>query len=333
MITLQANVERLATAYRSSCILFGAIELGLLEEIINQKGPVAITDLAGTLNLDPHKVQTLVHCLIQMELLKQAKNGKVELILKEGDLPGHSFGQGVLNYKHEFEEWINLAEQVKAPPVQSREDEVFNSEQITAYLEMVKLSNFDRAKEVADLLTREIGPIDTVLDIGGGHGLYTQRLLEQNSKACACILDLPAAIGYAESTLNEQVKSRTKLIKNDARAHNTREDFDLTMINDLLHSFSAEEKFLIIQNGVRATKLGGWICIGKYQMDADHPENQDNNLFFSLKMILNSKNGYLESNQEVIEMLEKCGVGSISIKIIKSSIPSVVILGRVEERK
>ncbi|MDZ7711909.1 MAG: class I SAM-dependent methyltransferase [Rhodovibrio sp.] len=61
---------------------------------------------------------------------------------------------------------------------------------------MVKLSNAPRAPLQIGVICDKRGSLSSVLDIGGGHGLYTELVLRRYPDAEATILDLPAAIGY-----------------------------------------------------------------------------------------------------------------------------------------
>ncbi|WP_282078865.1 class I SAM-dependent methyltransferase [Epibacterium ulvae] len=329
MQSAQVKLEEIATSYRQSCLLFGALELGIFDRLVSSETPSSIAELSDFLGLQDYKTRTLVNCLLQMNLLELTSDGKVAAAAVWSEVKDQNAIAGLINYRDEFEEWIKLADLFRNGQKVSREYGTFNSDHIDSYLDMVKMSNYVRTEALASLLIDQLGTINSILDVGGGHGLYSQRLLERNDTAYASLFDLPPAIAYARRTLPDAIMQHVSLIEGDARELEIEPRFELTMINDLLHSFGHADKRKIVENAVRATQSGGWICIGKYQMSDSSPGAPGNNNIFSAKMILNSKEGYLESNEEVLELLAECGVTGAEVHSIKHDIPSVAVLGRV----
>lgn len=324
--TEQNRVETVATVYRQSCLLFAAIDLGLWDYFESRGEPVAVADLAGAVGVDPDRLEVLLNCLCQINVVEIDSAGRVSSALIHA-LRGQNARSAVVNYRDELKDWLRLAERLRRPETEFRESRTFATDEIGPYLDMVKLSNSARAPLHVDVMCDKAGPVSRVLDVGGGHGLYTELLLRRYPGAEATILDLPAAIGYLRERFPEDLHARLTLQEGDARETVVAGAFDLVMINDVLHSFAHAEKRRIVDNAIQALKPGGRLVCCKYYLDAHDPHSAMNNHGFSLKMVLNSANGYLESNQEVEEIMRGHGLVDVETVLVRHDAPTVVQVG------
>jgi SAM-dependent methyltransferase len=326
METNQGKVESIATAYRKSCVLFASIELGIWQYFENQNDPVSVEDVAVAVDLSTRAVRILVNCLCEMGILDIHGDGRIASPLIRS-LAAQDAQSGIMNYLDELTEWMRLSEKIKKGDSEPRENRTFSTEEIEPYLDMVKLSNSSHAPIYLKVIAEKVGTVDSVLDIGGGHGLYSELLLKEYPHAVATIMDLPAAIAYLAKRFPMNIVDRLTLLEGDARETVAGRDYDLVMINDMLHSYSHREKERIIANAVEALRPGGWLVCGKYYLDAEDIRSALNNHFFSLKMLLNTEGGYLESNQEVEDLMRRHGLGRIETVYIPHDIPSVAQFG------
>lgn len=102
-----------------------------------------------------------------------------------------------------------------------------------------------------------------MLDIGGSHGLYSVELCKKHPTLRATILDLPQAVEKARpiverSDLGERIGYR----KGDALMDGFGENrYDLVLMSNLAHHFSAEENATVSKRAAKALKTGGYFVI------------------------------------------------------------------------
>jgi SAM-dependent methyltransferase len=128
----------------------------------------------------------------------------------------------------------------------------------------------------------------TMLDIGGSHGLYSVELCRRVPAMRATVLDLPAAV-EASAPLLAAINTEGRV---QHRPGNILEEeigeaqYDLILVANLVHTFSAEQNQLLARKAARALRKGGHFVI----MDFLRPEiaggsdtlSSAQNLFFSL---------------------------------------------------
>ncbi len=320
-------LESIATDYRRSCILFGAMELGLFERLMAADQPVSIETLSDAFGVKAPRLCALINCLAQFGVL-QTDGPAVSLDAELKASIGDEEIRALENYCDEVSEWLKLARMLKAKQEHSREDTVFSTESIFAYLDMVKASNRERVIRTAPIICDYANGITTLLDVGGGHGAFSAEVLRLKLDAQATVYDLPVAIEYAKQSIPTDLLDRITLVPGDAREMEIEGEFDAVLINDVLHSYGTQEKMNILRRAVNAITPGGSIFVGKFFMDENDPKNPSNNHIFSMKMILNTHDGYLESIQEVQRDLAELNCPDIKVYEVEHHMPSVIVAAK-----
>jgi predicted O-methyltransferase YrrM len=102
-----------------------------------------------------------------------------------------------------------------------------------------------------------------MLDIGGSHGLYSVGLCRRHAELGAVILDLPEAVEKAAPLLAaEGLGDRVVHRAGDALVEDLgAEQYDLVLIAQLVHHFSAEENVDLAKRVARALRPGGVYAI------------------------------------------------------------------------
>lgn len=324
-------LERIATDYRKSCILFGAMELGMFRHLSSEDQPISFDKLAEKLEVEAPRLRALVNCLVQYGVL-QTHGNEVALDYDLKKSIGEEEIGALENYRNEVNEWLKLASMLKNKRTSSREETVFNTDAIFSYLDMVKASNRERITKTAPIICEYAKEFTSLIDIGGGHGAFSAEVLRLKRDAHATIYDLPVAIDYAKQSMPDELKDRIALIPGDARDMEIKDKYDVALVNDLLHSFGADDKMVILHRSVQAIVPGGKIFVGKFFMDEDDPKNPSNNHTFSMKMILNTRDGYLESIQEVTRDLAELNCTDIQVYELEHHMPSVIVAAKRGEK-
>jgi 2-polyprenyl-3-methyl-5-hydroxy-6-metoxy-1,4-benzoquinol methylase len=140
------------------------------------------------------------------------------------------------------------------------------------------------------------------------------------------IMDLAPTIEYAKRDKELSSNTAIKFEVGDARRLDKVAEYDVIMINDLLHSFGRDDKRNIIVNASRALKENGVLCISKFSLSDRYTRGDENSYTFSLKMFLKSEEGYLAKDSEIVHMLVECGLRISEVTYLESGLPAVAIV-------
>jgi len=176
-----------------SGILGAAVSTGLTARLARRPGTAA--ELAADLGLDPLPTRLLLDCLRSAGHVS-AKGGRYELSRRSrrwlDPESGLSVAQYVAGTADYWSWWAELGEVTRgrrpagthgAPP-----GDPYWERYIRGQYELARLS----AAEVARKLRLPPGARE-VLDIGGGHGLYSAQLCRRHPALTATVLDLPGS--------------------------------------------------------------------------------------------------------------------------------------------
>jgi len=105
-----------------------------------------------------------------------------------------------------------------------------------------------------------------LLDIGGSHGLYSIELCRRYPALNATILELPGAVDRASEIaaregMGERIKHRLGNALTDDLGEGT---FDVVIVNNLVHHFTAEQNGELARRVARALVGGGVYAIGDF---------------------------------------------------------------------
>lgn len=119
-----------------------------------------------------------------------------------------------------------------------------------------------RAKSVAPALARVLpSGQGTLLDVGGGSGIYAIAALRQHPNLKAIILDRPEVLKVAEEFAREYgVADRVELLGGDMFT-TAWPMADMVLLSNVLHDWDVPECEALIDRAAAATRPGGWTII------------------------------------------------------------------------
>jgi cyclopropane fatty-acyl-phospholipid synthase-like methyltransferase len=101
-----------------------------------------------------------------------------------------------------------------------------------------------------------------LLDVGGGHGVYSILMCQKYPQLQATILDYFAGLETARQKLAGQpVASRITLQKGDMWQVEWGEGFDMILLFNVLHQYDSETNVKLLQMAKQALKPGGQVAI------------------------------------------------------------------------
>jgi len=287
-------------------LLFAAIELNLFN-CFSEK-PLSLEEVAKKIDVKKEPLLPLLNGLSLMGLLIKEDGYSLpedyQPFLKKG---GRFYiGEALLKFKWKIENLSNLSKIIKgevSPKSHSIHDEISTS----FYLDFVGEFNQPYIDMLTERLEKHFEDAKSFMDIGGGHGFYTQKVLEKHPHIEGHLFDLPHAVSYAEKLHKDKdYFSRLHLQKGDSRDIHFNKKFDVIMINDVLHYFTKEEKKSVIKNAFNALNKGGVLALTKFSFHEDlTPESS---VFFALKNFLLTGAGYLCTDASLEITLKELGL-------------------------
>jgi len=243
--------------------VMAAAELGLFEAI----GTHAKTadEVAQTCRTNPLSTKHLLDCLVGVGYL-QWSGAKYSLkrtyhkwLLKESEcnLIGKlRFQLLEWNWMAKLEDYVRSGDPLEVHSnVSEKEWEL--------YQEAMRDLSFNAAQELAGKIPVPKGAI-RMLDIGGSHGLYSIQICKRHPALTSTILELPGAIESASSIAKRyDTTGRVKHVAGNALTDELgTNEYDLVMINNVVHHFTADQNRALAVKVARALKPGGVYAIG-----------------------------------------------------------------------
>lgn len=306
--SLGLELLAIASSFRPAALVQAAVELDLFTRIRHRKVP--IQNLATELESDPLTLKLILQGLQAMGFLSKDNHGyslaaAVEPLYALSVLqPG---GEVTAN-QTENKVWLNMASilnKQETAPDNYRLDLLQGN--ITKY-HGIRSMNAALGCRVLRQIESEISQAKCVLDIGGGDGILADLILSAYPQVRVDVLELPEGAAPYQWLQQQKPDSDLRLLLDDARSFRTGDQYDVIIINELLELFSIGDKTAIVRQAARALSPNGCLLITKFDLDASGL-SPCSAAIFSVRMRLKSEGSYLETNQQVIDLLTANGLG------------------------
>jgi len=181
------------------------------------------------------------------------------------------------------------------------------------------LATFARygAKEIVRKVKFDRPPL-RMLDVGGGHGVYTMNFLKKYPGLTGDIIDLPEAVPVGKKIVSgEGFTDRVRFIEGDMRNVDWADGYDLILFFNIIHTVEIDEAEALVKKARHALKPGGRLVI----LDSEHV-GDDGDLSLTsgfnelLFFVINGTRVYPES--KIRTWLKESGFNHISKKRLLS---------------
>ena len=260
--TPQADTQIVFNAARA---IMAAAELGIYEAI--GKSSKTANEIATACHTHTHATKQLLNCLVGVGYLNwkdekySLKTKYYKWLLKESD--GNLIGK--LRFQLVEWNWISKLEDYVSTGNPLQFHSSMNEKEWNLYQEGMRDLSINSAKELAGKIPLAKNA-NRMLDIGGSHGLYSIELCKKYPDLKSTILELPGAIESASAIAKRyDTTGRVSYVEGNALNDNLgSEQYDLVMINNVVHHFSAEQNNTLAIKIARALKPGGIYIIGEF---------------------------------------------------------------------
>ena len=323
------RILRLATGYWATGILGAAASHSLFTHL--EAGAGTAGELAATAGISGRGTQTLLDGLVSLGLVElhegtYRNTPEASTFLVEGKPTClSSFAKVMLP---EMGNWAALPEVVrKGGPVTDARVEMTDNPDWVELVPAIASQSLPSAAIAADVLgVAEAGEI-SVLDIGGGSGIYSAVWLGLNPAARSTQLDWEPVNALARQLLTERgVAGRFTTIDGDfhttgfgAAAH------DIVIYSHIAHQEGPQDNTAVFAKARKALKPGGTLVICDYVVDDDR-SGPPYALMFASAMLLASKQGGTWRRADYQAWLAEAGYEDITFQPTPS--PATLIFAR-----
>lgn len=307
----QQKIREIANAFQISRILLTAIELDIFSNL--DKHLLTAEDLAAKINCDVKATERLLNALVAIGFINKIKNkfyntDETSKYLVKGK---PEFMAGLFHTNELWKSWSTLTNTIKVGKSVFKKEER-NDDWAETFIAAMHYRAIKESKILVSMLN--LDHINSMLDIGGGSGIFSMAFVEKNNNIIATIFDLPNIIPitkkYVDSFL---LKNKIKFIEGDYLKDDFSGCYDLIFLSSIIHINSFEQNKLLVKKCYDSLNENGQIIIKDWIMNDDKTEPMGGAIF-SLNMLVATECGDTYSESEIKQWFSNCGINRIEKK-------------------
>ena len=256
------KVFRMATAYWASQAIYVTAKLGLADALAER--PNSLGELAAELRADKDSLGRLVRVLIGLGVCAIDLDGRIELtelgVPLQSRTPGSLHSMILTLGEEHYQAWGKLIDSIRSG--RPGFDRVFGNP-LFEYLKGNPTANqtFNQAMDdftgqvaLAVAIAYDFSGIQTLADIGGGHGVLLGKILKSNPSMVGILFDSSHVIeGAVRHIEREGLEGRCQIVAGSFFEAVPR-GADAYILKNVLHDWDDERALIILKNCRRAMR-------------------------------------------------------------------------------
>ena len=318
-------IEEIAKGNEKANILFTAVDYGIFDLLTQPKTADQVSEEIKT---DPYLTEKFLNTLVALNLLHKIENRYLNTKLAETFLVKKSpFYQGTLfeMKRRGLTDWQRISETLKNGGIQTGtgNKSVIGRTFIIGHAEIAITGALQRAVDIISTLP-EFGKAKKLLDLGGGHGLYSIAFHQLKSDLEVVLFDLPHVTEIAKEYLEQYgMSNKIKFIAGDFTEDDIGNGYDIVFVSDVTISG-------ILKKVYDALNENGVLIYRRWTINDDRTSPLTSVLFdFMLAMMRSEHRVYTLG--EYIHLLNAAGFSITRILDISSpQDPTKIIIAKKE---
>jgi 2-polyprenyl-3-methyl-5-hydroxy-6-metoxy-1,4-benzoquinol methylase len=309
-----AGLRKLYLGFVSSMVILTANQLGIFEGL---KKASSAADISGKLKIDLRAAEILLDALAGLGLVSKNRIGRYRNapVSNKYLVKGSRLYQGDI-VRHAYTMWQNfsaLDEVVRTgrPARRGFDHEAF----------IMGMHNLTVLR--TDSLIKAIGlrNVNSMLDLGGGPGTNAIAMAKKGVKTT--IFDLPETIKIAKKVARTEGVKGIRFIAGDFHVDSIGSGYDLILLSQILHAYSAEENMELLRNCKTAVNPSGRVVVQEFPIN-EKRTSPPHSALFSVNMLVGTEKGRCYTPREIKRWLSETGFKNIVIKYLPET---VLIMG------
>jgi predicted O-methyltransferase YrrM len=311
-------------------IILSAVELELFQHLA---APATVESIAAKVQTNPRATLRLLDALSALDVLdKHDETYEIAPGLRAALLPGPAC---ILpSFQHRavlWGSWSKLNDVVRTglPAVEPYEDDERPDADVRSFIGAMAVGAHKTAP--ATVAALDLSGVRTVLDIGGGPGVYAMEFCKAAPGAAVTILDLPRVCEIARANLaGTGYSGRVGFVAGEVSSVDSQavieasggKGFDLVFMSSLIHSMGPGQIAELVKRALGWTCPGGCVVVKDLFLD-DSRTSPARAAVFSINMLVNTPEGASYTWNECQEMLAEAA----STTGIACAAPERIVLG------
>ena len=161
-------------------------------------------------------------------------------------------------------------------------------------------------------------PDDTtrLVDIGGGHGLYTIKLCQRHANLTATIFDLQGAVEAIDDEISAELEGRVSTKAGDYRTDDFGDGYDLALLFNVIHAHDPTENTALFKRVADSLAPNGRIVVlDQWEGSGRTPVSRAGLRFVALTY-LTTLSATVYAHEEVTSWLREAGFAEINRKSV-----------------
>jgi SAM-dependent methyltransferase len=236
------KVENIMDGYKKYHILKAGLELGIFDHL-QQLGAASPDEISHVSGINKRYMPSLLKTLVDMDLIVQENNK-----FRNSDLASTILVTSSPNYQGDIVKmlenggkWNNVKEKLTRTDSKKGYDSSGISWGTIASLSQRCLQGELQAVCQAIIEWEGFKQVKSILDIGGGHGLYVIALCQANPEANGLIFDQPHVVELTSKFVEKyNLQNRIKVEAGDISKQTPSGSHDIVITSHILYKFSRE---------------------------------------------------------------------------------------------
>lgn len=325
---------QVATAHRASMALFTASDLDVFTLLAD--GPQSATALANRLGVTHvESLRLVLEMCTQSGLLERdgehlfRNSATAETFLVRGRAA--YIGAGLQYAADLYPVWGRLTDLVRTGRAPLVPETILGDD--AAKTRHFVMAMYQRAQGIGSVLPAvvNLSGCRRLLDVGGGPGAYSMKLIDATPGLSATILDLPGVLAVTREIVAEAgYADRIQLTSGDYLTTDFGSGFDAVLLSGMMHRETDDDCRLLLRKAAAALAPGGRIIVSDVFFDDDHKVTPPFAVQFALHMMLTSDHGSAHARTAMAEWMREVGCQQVDVRPLPPPNPHTVLIGTVK---
>lgn len=306
-------MDLMSIGFQKARIILTAAELDIFSKLLS--GPKSAGDLCEAYGWDLRGLQILLDALASLKLLNKSSEFysiEPQLYMALDPNSEESILPMILHRARMWKSWSNLTSIIKGDfdmgsfikTDRSRND-------IEAFIGAMEVVGRKRAIHIAKDIN--LDGRKNLLDIGGGSGVYSRALLENNPNLSATLFDLALVIEITrERIAGTKFASRISYIEGDFNKDALPTGHDTMLLSAIIHINGRERNRSLFSKSYQALEPNGLLIIRDHIMDESRISPSDGAIF-AVNMLVATREGNTYTFREISEDLIIAGFHDVQL--------------------